>query len=69
MTREDAEEALIGDVVEDRGCAWGGTIVKVDPEMGAVAVEIDDPRFSGIEKGTVLGFSLPEVELVMRADA
>jgi hypothetical protein len=69
VNMQDALEAKPGDLVEARNCAWGGEIVKTAPEMGAVAVRVDDPRFSGIETGVVLGFALPEVELVMRGDA
>lgn len=68
MTMQDAEEAQPGDLVEARNCAWGGEIVKTAPEMGAVAVLVDDPRFSGIKVGTVLPFALDEVEIVLRCD-
>lgn len=69
MTLADAVEARPDDLVEGHGCAWGGTIVKTAPEMRAVAVRVDDPRLSGIEKGLVLGFSIYEVDIVLRCDA
>jgi hypothetical protein len=69
MRSWDVEQAEEGDLVEAADCSWGGEIIKIEPAMKAVAVKVDDPRFSGIEKDIVLGFTLDEVELVMRGDA
>lgn len=68
MRSWDVDEAQEGDLVEAVDCSFGGTLVTIDREMGACAVKVDDPRFSGIEKDVVLGFGLDEVELVMRCD-
>jgi hypothetical protein len=69
MRSWDVDQAQEGDLVEAVNCAWGGEIVAIAPEVNAVAVKVDDPRFSGIKTDAVLGFSLDEVELVMRGDA
>lgn len=69
MRAGDAGEARPGDLVEAADCSWGGTIVTIDPAMGAVVVKVDDPRFSGQKLDAVLPFWIHEVELLMRGDA
>jgi hypothetical protein len=69
MRSWDVDDAQEGDLVEAVDCSFSGTLVTIDRGMGACAVQVDDPRFSGIKKDVVLGFSLDEVELVMRCDA
>jgi hypothetical protein len=64
----DVDHVGEGDSVEAADCSFGGTIVTVDREAEIFNVRVDDPRFSGIEKDSVLAFLYRDVELVLEPD-